>query len=87
MYRVKIQRKEFFDLSKTILNIGSITYAMKARKILTRVKIVCEVVKINASDTKGGCSYGIKFRSDKIYDVAMQLKNNEIQYEFYSKKD
>lgn len=74
-------------MSKTILNIGSVTYAMKARKILTRSKIACEVVKINVSDTKGGCSYGIKFRSDKMYDVAMELKNNEIEYEFYSKKD
>ena len=74
-------------MSKTILKFGSVTYAMKARKILQRSKIPCEIVKLNVGDGKGGCTYGIKFNSDKLYGAVMELKNNEIDYEVYSEKN
>ena len=74
-------------MSKTILKFGSVTYAMKARKILQRSKIACEIIKLNVDDGKSGCSYGIKFGSDKLYEVVMSLKNNEIDYEVYSEKN
>ena len=74
-------------MSKTILKVGSVTYAMKARKILQRKRILSEVVKLNVGDTKRGCSYGIKFGTDKLYAAVLELKNNEINYEFYSEKN
>lgn len=74
-------------MSKTILNIGSVTYAMKARKILQRAGILSEVVKLGVGESKRGCSYGIKFSTDKLYDAVMELKNNLINYELYSEKN
>lgn len=75
----------FLILSKITLIIGSVTYATKARKILMRSRIESEIIKITSKETQSGCTYGIKFDSDRIYDAVMQLKENGIAYSFYSK--
>ena len=74
-------------MNKTTLNIGSVTYATKAKKILKHLNIDSEIVKLSPQSNNGGCSYGIQFKSDKIYEVVMQLKENGISYNLYSNKE
>ncbi|MBQ4091120.1 MAG: DUF3343 domain-containing protein [Clostridia bacterium] len=41
--------------------LGSVTLAMRARRILSSRGITCEVIKISASENSRGCIYGIEY--------------------------
>lgn len=67
-------------LNKTTVTVSSVTYAIKARKLLQRAKIQSKLVKLNADENKYGCSYGIEFPSSAFFDVVMELNKQEIPY-------
>ena len=72
------------SVNKTVLILGSMTYSIKAKKILLKNNLSCEIIKINFSAKSTGCSYGIKINSDEFYDVAMRLNLEGIEYTVYS---
>lgn len=67
----------------TIITVGSLTYAMKARKILRAKGINTRLVKLDSALTEHGCAYGIEFRSYESYSVYSVLKENNINYSIY----
>ena len=67
----------------TIITVGSMTYAIKARKILRAKGITTRLVKLDSALTEYGCSYGIEFRSHESYNVYEALKKNGINYSIY----
>ena len=71
-------------MNSTILAIGSITQSIKARKLLTRVGIRSELIKVDDLKNQSGCIYGIRFLSPLFYSVISELKNNDIDYSVYS---
>ena len=69
--------------NKIILTVGSMTYAIKARKTLNRKDIPSKLVKINESK---GCAYGIEIDDTKLLSAVSALKENGIQYSLYERR-
>ena len=71
--------------NKIILTVGSMTYAIKARKTLNRNDIPSKLVKIDESKVKG-CAYGIEIDDTKLLSAVSALKENGIQYSLYERR-
>ena len=72
-----------FCLNKTTITVGSVTYAIKVRKLLSRMNVQSKLVKVDASKTVGGCTHGLEFASADYYSVVMELKKAGIKYTVY----
>ncbi len=72
-------------MNMTIITLGSITYAMKARRLLSRIGIKCEVIKFDKVSGEFDCTYGIKIPTKDFYNAVIILRNNSIKYSVYSK--
>ncbi len=70
-------------MNMTILTVGSVTYAIKARKLLRRDGIQSESVKLDDTKTKAGCTHGIKIATEDFYHAASVLKENGIPFSVY----
>ena len=71
-------------LNTTTITVGSSTYAIKVRRLLSERNIQSKLVKIDASKTVGGCTHCIEFASADYYAVVMELKKAQINYTVYS---
>lgn len=80
-------RKESATLSNTTITVGSVTYAMKARRLLLHSGIKARLVKL-LSEASGGCTHGIVIPSSRFFDAVVILKREQISYSIYnSEKD
>ena len=70
-------------MNTTIITVGSSTYAIKVRRLLSEKNIQSKLVKIDASKTEGGCTHGLEFASADYYAVVMELKKAQINYTVY----
>ncbi|MBQ8475241.1 MAG: DUF3343 domain-containing protein [Clostridia bacterium] len=52
-----------------IATVKSMTAGIKGCDVLRRYGISCEVVSVDASLTKRGCSYGISFHAERVDEV------------------
>ena len=43
------------------MSLGSVTAAMKARRILSSRSINCDVIKVSSKGDERGCIYGIEY--------------------------
>lgn len=56
----------------------TLTLAQKAARVLKSENIASEVVKVDSTRTRRGCSWGVAFNESKIYSVRMIFSNNSI---------
>ena len=70
-------------MEKTVISIGSFTYAQKARRLLSRVGIEATLVKHDGIETKAGCTHGIEIDGEDFYSAITVLKENGIAYSLY----
>ena len=70
-------------MNKTIVALGSVTYALKARKLLRGRGIQSELIKLDAG-SKEGCTHGLIIDRDSFYMAVLALKENGISYSVYS---
>ena len=56
----------------------TLTLAQKAARVLKKENIASEVVKVDSTRTRRGCSWGIAFDESKLYGVRMIFSNNSI---------
>ena len=77
-------RKELFCLNKTTLSLGSVTYAMKAKKALLAIKIHSKLVKLDPGKSIGGCIYGLNISSEDYPVAVMELKKEGIPFSIYT---
>lgn len=63
-----------------IASLKSMTYAIKAQKILSNYYISSEIIKLDTTLSKKGCSYGVKFDCINLYSAEKALNNNNIKY-------
>ncbi len=68
----------------TIITVGSVTYALKVKKLLQHMRIKSKLIKVDSSRTKRGCEYGVEFPSRFFLDVVSELKRNGIYYAVFS---
>ena len=67
-------------MNNVTVTVSSVTYAIKARRLLWRAKIQSKLVKLDPNQNENGCSYGVVFPAADLYSAVMELKNNEIPY-------
>ena len=60
--------------------IKNMTGAMKARDAMRRAGVTAEVVSIDSSLTKRGCSYGVSFPCEKESEARRILNAKNIDY-------
>ncbi len=72
-------------MKTTVLTVESITYALKARKLLSRDGISAKLIKADADLAAQGCTYGIEIPAKDFYSAASILRSAEIYYKIYEK--
>ncbi len=65
--------------NQTII-IGSITYAMKARKALSARGIRARLIKSEPNLENRGCAYGIEVPETSLLDTIAELRRKNIDY-------
>ncbi|MBE6537059.1 MAG: DUF3343 domain-containing protein [Ruminococcaceae bacterium] len=70
-------------MGKTIITFDSVTYALKARKLLTKAGINAKIVKISGELSKG-CTHGVEIYPNTFFDSISILKQSEIDYSVYN---
>ena len=80
LLRRSYARKEPRKLDNTTLTVGSVTYAIKARRLLLHAGIRAKVVKTVSDGTGSGCTHGIVIPSSRFFDAVVILKENGIDY-------
>ena len=67
-------------MNKIILTQESVTYASRARKLLSLSGIKARIVKIDPTYSDG-CVHGVEIYEKDLLNAAMVLKSNGIGYE------
>ena len=67
-------------MNTIIITVSSVTYAIKAKRLLERERIKATLIKSSSSKSNEGCTYGVKIDSNYLYDAVAILKNKGIQY-------
>ncbi len=62
-----------------ILLFGSVTYAMKAKRIFEREGVNCELQRISPRE-KSGCSYGLRIDGGSLLHATMLLREASVPY-------
>ena len=71
-------------MDTTTITVGTLTYAIKARKLLLKKGVPTKLVKVDTMKSDNGCAYGIKLPSSYFYTAVMELKNNGIEYSVHT---
>ena len=56
----------------------TMTLSQKAQRVLRREGIRSEVVKVDSSLTRRGCSWGVAFDAEDLFAVRMQFSTHAI---------
>ena len=59
------------------------TYAIKAKRLLTSRGIKSRLVKVSPQSKSGGCTHGIEINEEDLYAVAEALRSNGISYSIF----
>ena len=71
-------------MDNTTITVGSVTYAIKARRLLTSAGIKARTVKLSGDGGSLGCVHGIVVASSRFFDAVVILKENGIEYSLLS---
>ncbi|MBR2465654.1 MAG: DUF3343 domain-containing protein [Clostridia bacterium] len=72
-------------MKTSVFTVGSVTYAIKAKRLLAREGLTSKLVKTDASKSTGGCAYGIEFPTKDLYAAASIMRSAGIYYQHYEK--
>ena len=67
-------------MNNTTLTVGSVTYAIKARRLLLHAGINARTVKVEVDERGSGCVHGIVIPTSRFFDAVVILKENGIDY-------
>lgn len=74
-------------MNKTIITVGSVTYAIKTRGLLSRGGVRSKLVKTDGIAGNPGCTHGLEIDSKDFYRAVVILKDNNISYKIYYSND
>ncbi len=63
--------------------MASLTYAMKAQRIMSAAGLHSDIVKLDSSRTKRGCAYGLQFECDQTDRVRRILREGGVTVREY----
>ena len=75
------------DLNNITIIVGSVTYAIKLRKLLTRGGIRSKLVKLDDSKNNNGCVYGVEINKADFLGSVVIMNENQIEYSVYNRDD
>ncbi len=67
-------------MNKTILTTESVTYAIKAKRLLSYSGIQSKLIKVDPSIKRNGCTHGILINNRDFLSAVKVLRDNEINY-------
>ena len=56
----------------------TLTLAQKAARVLKNEQIAAEVIKVDSTRTRRGCSWGVAFDESNLFGVRMAFSNNSV---------
>lgn len=56
----------------------TLTLTQKAARVLKGENIPVEIVKVDSTRTRRGCSWGVAFDESKLFGVRMAFSNNSV---------
>ncbi len=56
----------------------TLTLAQKAARVLKSENIAANVVKVDSTRTRRGCSWGVSFEESNLLGIRMVLSNNSL---------
>ena len=71
-----------FDLKSIIVTVGTVTYAIKLRRLLLRAGIRSKLVKVDSTDSSG-CTHGVQIAEGDYYSAVVVMQNGGIQYKVF----
>ena len=71
-------------MKNAILAIGTMTNALKARKLLQKSNVRSKLIKLDSTKTLTGCSYGLEIFERDLYSAFSILRDAEISYSIYN---
>ena len=69
-------------MEQCILTVGTVTYAIRARKLLSSLGIRARLVKGTRPGGSGGCTYGVEISAADLTLATDALKRADIFYEW-----
>ena len=67
----------------TIITVGSVTYAIKCKKLLNKNGIRSKLIKVDPGINENGCTYGVEFPKESFYSAVSILRQENISYRVY----
>ena len=67
-------------MKKTIITLGSVTYAIRLKKLLLREGIKARLVKSYRPRDEVGCSHGVEIYERDLYSAIMIIRQADIPY-------
>lgn len=74
-------------LKSTTVTFASLTYANKAKRMLQKRGIDCQIVRLNGRNSLHGCTFGIEIPDAEFYNAILLLKNEQIYYGVYRRDE
>ena len=71
-------------MKSIIVTVGSVTYAIKLRKLFLRAKIGSKLVKVDNTRTENGCTHGLEIAESDFYRAVVIMKSSGINYSVYN---
>jgi hypothetical protein len=68
-------------MEECILTIGTVTLAIRARKLLQAARIAARLIK-QAGTTRAGCAYGLAIRATDMQQAMHILHENDIAFQW-----
>ena len=71
-------------MNKITISLGSVTYAIKAQKLLSGIKIHSKLIKLDAVNKLDGCIYGLIVAAEDYPNAVVALKKEGIAFSVFS---
>ena len=72
-------------MNNVIVTVGSVTYAIKLKKLLAREGIQSKLVKIEDTKRKLGCTHGVEIARGDFLSAVVIMRENRVNYTIYEK--
>ncbi|MBR3806629.1 MAG: DUF3343 domain-containing protein [Clostridia bacterium] len=67
-------------MNEVIFTFDSVTYANKAKKILSRAGVQSKLIKLSDSNESGGCIHGLSVSKEGYYTAVKALREIGVSY-------
>lgn len=70
-------------MNNITVTVGTVTYAIKLRKLLLRAGIRSKLVKVDNTRTENGCTHGVMIDEGDFYRAVVVMKSSGVNYSVY----